>query len=147
MAKLDQEALAQIVNAVLASLGQGQAATPKASPFLPRGSKAAPSDLASKDAQLVAAFARKGFKVTLMDRSDPAKPYDVRPFKGWLEQGRIVRRGSKGIRGLFHLSQTDLLPGKAPAKPGISPEQKELFAKAKAAFKAKQTKGKPQPVA
>src|SRR5262249_40258952 len=113
--------------------------------FLPKGSRAEPSDLASKDASLINAFHRKGFKdVQLMDRSDPTKDYNVRPFKGWIEQGRIVRKGSKGIRGLFHITQTDPLPGKASAKPTITTKQKELFARAKAAFKAKRAKGKPQ---
>jgi hypothetical protein len=147
MTKLDQQALDQIVNAVITALGQSQAAMPKASNsysrFLPKGSKAQPSDLASRDAQIVAAFARKGFKVTLMDRNDPAKPFDVRPFKGWLGEGRIVRKGQRGIRGLFHVTQTDPLPAKASAKPGISAEQKQLFAKAKLALKSKQAKAKP----
>jgi hypothetical protein len=144
MAKLDQDQLTQIVAAVLASLGQGQSATPKASSrFLPKGTRAAPSDLAAKDAQLVAAFARKGFKVTLMDRNDPNKPYDVKPFKAWLNEGRIVRRGQKSVSGLFHLSQTDLLPGKASAKPPLTAEQKGLFNKAKASLKAKQAKAQP----
>jgi hypothetical protein len=85
--------------------------------FLPKGSHAAPTDLASKDAALINAFHRKGFKdVQLMDRTDPNKPFNVRPFKGWLEQGRIVRKGSKGIRGLFHQHQTDPLPSAKPAK-------------------------------
>jgi hypothetical protein len=124
----------------------GQTAAPKASShFLPKGEKAAPSDLASKDQHLINAFHRKGFKdVVLMDRSDPAKDYNVRPFKGWLEQGRIVRKGQRGVRGLFHVTQTDPLPGKASAKPTVTTEQKQLFAKAKAALKAK---GKLQPVA
>jgi hypothetical protein len=77
----------------------------------------APSDLASKDAALVAAFKRKGFAdVVLMDRSDKSKPFNVRPFKGWLDQGRIVRKGSKGVKGLFHITQTDPLPSAKPAK-------------------------------
>ena len=108
--------------------------------FLPKGTKAAPSDLASKDAALINAFHRKGFKdVVLMNRSNPNADYNVRPYKGWLEQGRVVRKGQKGVRGLFHLHQTDPLPS---AKPGISAEQKQLFANAKQAFKAK--KAKPQ---
>jgi len=96
---------------------QGAAPQAAASPhFLPKGSHAAPVDLASKDARIVAAFARKGFKVTLMDRNDPKAPFDVRPFKGWLDQGRIVRKGQKGVKGLFHITQTDALPSAKPAK-------------------------------
>jgi hypothetical protein len=148
MTNLTQEQLAALIANVVGQVLAGQSATPKASSskFLPKGSKAAPTDLASRDAQIAAAFARKGFKVTLMDRNDPAKPFDVRPFKGWLGEGRIVRKGQRGIRGLFHVSQTDALPAKASAKPGISPEQKALFAKAKAALKAKQAKAQPTSV-
>lgn len=95
-----------------------QGATPQvaASPFLPKGSKAAPSDLASKDARIVAAFARRGFKVTLMDRNDPKLPFDTRPYKGWLQVGRVVRKGQHGVRGLFHITQTDALPTATPPK-------------------------------
>jgi hypothetical protein len=95
---------------------QGASPQPASPHFLPKGSKAAPSDLADKDRQIAAAFARKGFKVTLMDRNDPKLPYDVRPYKGWLQVGRVVRKGQRGIRGLFHLTQTDALPSATPPK-------------------------------
>jgi hypothetical protein len=85
-------------------------------PFLAKGQKAAPSDLASKDAQIVALFKRRGFDAHLMDRADPKVPYDVRPYKGWLEVGRVVRKGQHGVRGLFHLHQTDALPPATPTK-------------------------------
>ena len=89
---------------------QGAAPQAAASPhFLPKGAKAAPSDLASKDARIVAAFAKRGFKVTLMDRNDKSKPFDVKPFKAWLADGRVVRKGQRGVRGLFHISQTDAI--------------------------------------
>src|SRR5215472_12120083 len=94
---------------------QGAAPQAATSPhFLPKGSHAAPSDLASKDARIVAAFAKRGFKVTLMDRTDKSKPLDVKPFKAWLADGRVVRKGQRGVRGLFHISQTDAI---VPAKP------------------------------
>ena len=51
-----------------------------------------------------------------MLRNDPKAPFDVRPFKGWLDQGRIVRKGQKGVRGLFHITQTDALPSAKPVK-------------------------------
>jgi hypothetical protein len=137
MGNLTQEQLAALIANVVSQVMQGQTATPKPT-FLPKGSKAAPSDLASKDAALINAFHRKGFKdVELMDRNDPNKPFNVRPFKGWLNQGRIVRKGQRGIRGLFHESQTDPLPGKASAKPTMTTERKAMFGKAKAALKAK----------
>ncbi len=63
-----------------------------------------------------------------MDRADPKKPYNVKPFKAWMQEGRMVKKGEHGIRGLFHISQTSELP---KAKP-------EPKAKAKA-------KGKPAP--
>lgn len=70
-------------------------------------------------------FKRRGFTVTLRDPNDPSKPFDVRPFgraagvdkdgnavpaSGWIGQGRVVRKGQKGVMGLFHISQTDPLP-------------------------------------
>lgn len=81
-----------------------------------KGQKASPSDLASKDAQIVALFKRRGYDAHLMDRNDPKVPYDVRPYKGWLEAGRVVRKGQKSCRGLFHLHQTDALPSAKPPK-------------------------------
>jgi hypothetical protein len=72
----------------------------------------------AKDNRIRHSFKRKGFNVTLMDRNDPNKPYDVRPFKGWLAQGRIVRKGQKGVMGLFHITQTDALPDNSPKPKG-----------------------------
>jgi len=64
-----------------------------------------------------------------MDRADKSKPFNVKPFRAWLEQGRQVRKGEKSIKGLFHQSQTDeIKPAKsapkakakpAPAKPQL----------------------------
>jgi hypothetical protein len=102
---------AMIADGVAKALAaQGAAPSQPSGPFLPKGSHAAPSDLAAKDAALIAAFKRKGFAdVVLMDRSDKSKPFNVRPFKGWLDQGRMVRKGSKSVKGLFHITQTDPL--------------------------------------
>ena len=50
----------------------------------------------------------------------------IRPYKGWMKLGRVVRRGERGVRGLFHVDQTDVIPAKqAPAPKG------KLFGKAK----------------
>src|SRR5262249_54416713 len=119
MGNMTEQQLAALIANVVGQVLAGQTATPKASShFLPKGEKATPTDLAAKDQHLVNAFHRKGFKdVVLMDRSDPTKPFNVKPFKAWLTEGRIVRKGSKGVRGLFHITQTDPLPGKASAKP------------------------------
>jgi hypothetical protein len=99
--------------------------TPKASPrFLAKGAKAAPSDLAAKDARIVAAFTKRGFKnVVLIDRANPKAAFNIKPFKAWLTDGRVVRKGQKGIRGLFHVDQTDVIPA--------SPKPKGKFGKAR----------------
>lgn len=76
--------------------------------------------LANKDKAIRSAFTKRGIKdVVLMDRADPAKPFNVRPFgrqanddgpaTGWIGQGRIVKKGEKSVRGLFHVSQTEPL--------------------------------------
>src|SRR5262245_48638974 len=109
MTNLTQEQLAAPIANVVGQVMQGQGAAPKAA------SGKAPNDLASKDRGLIAGFKRKGIKeadIVLMDRADPSKPYNVRPFgnaekkNGWIGRGRMVRRGERGVRGLFHISQT-----------------------------------------
>ena len=115
MAQLDQTQLAQIVSAVIQALQVQGAASPKPAPQFKNSF--GKFDPIAKDRQLLNTFSRRGFKVTLMDRNDPTKPYDVRPYKGWLAIGRIVRRGERGVRGLFHESQTDPVP----AKPEMTP--------------------------
>lgn len=50
-------------------------------------------------------FARKGIKVTFVNET--GRFDNVKPFKTWLLEGRVVRKGEHGIRGLFHISQTD----------------------------------------
>lgn len=63
---------------------------------------------AKKDASILRTFKKRGFKdVVLMDRDDPTKPFNVRPYKGWLAVGRQVKAGAKSVKGLFHISQTD----------------------------------------
>jgi hypothetical protein len=113
------QGFAQLQTALISTIQQTRVIVPKATTkpqFLPKGAKAAPADLSAKDAQIVARFAKRGFQVTLKDRNDPNKPFDVRPFKGWLDQGRVVRKGQKSVLGLFHVSQTDALPSAKPAK-------------------------------
>jgi hypothetical protein len=119
---------ATIAQAVAAALQQGQPA--QSQPLAqPANGSAKPAQtqaerLASKDKSLLSTFTRKGFKdVQLMDRTDPSKPFNVRPFKGWLDQGRLVRKGEHGVRGLFHVSQTDPVKA-APANPKPGPKVK-----------------------
>src|SRR5512146_3175507 len=65
---------------------------------------------ARKDKAVLRGFAKKGIKnAVLMDRTDPTKAFNVRPFKGWVALGRIVKKGEHGVRGLFHESQTEEL--------------------------------------
>jgi hypothetical protein len=135
MAQLDQTQLAQIVSAVIQAL-QVQGTAPKAPSISAPG-----NSLEQKDKALINGFRRKGIplaEIVLMDRSDKSKPFTIKPFKAWLEQGRQVRKGERGIRGLFHISQTDLIkPAKTQPVPA---EQKALFAQAKAVLKKKQAK-------
>jgi hypothetical protein len=133
MAQLDQASLNQIVAAVMQVLGNQGAAFPKPAPQF-KNSFGTFNPI-QKDRQLLAAFKRKGFTdVVLMDRSDRTKPFNVKPYgsvekgTGWLAEGRVVRRGEKGVKGLFHISQTDPVP----AKPEMTPERRGMFKKAKA---------------
>jgi hypothetical protein len=64
-----------------------------------------------------------------MDRTDRSKPFTIKPFKAWLEQGRQVRKGERGIRGLFHISQTDVIAKAKPAPKGkakLTPVKSQL---------------------
>ena len=145
MTNMTEQQLAALIANVVGRVLAGQSAAPKAASkphFLPKGGHAAPTDLASKDAALINAFHRKGFKdVQLLNRADPSQPFNVKPYQTWIKEGRVVRKGQKSVRGLFHIHQTDLL--KAPAKPPLTAEQKGLFNKAKASLKAKQAKAQP----
>jgi hypothetical protein len=134
---LNQDQLSQIVQAVISAL-QVQGSAPKAASISAPG-----NSLEARDRSIVAGFKRRGIAdVVLMDRADKSKPFNVKPFRAWLEQGRQVRKGEKSIKGLFHVSQTSELP-KPSAKPAVAPEQAQLFAKAKAVFKAKKAKAQP----
>jgi hypothetical protein len=103
---LDQTELAQIVSAVIQALKVGDTGS-KAAP------KAAGNSLEAKDRALVAGLKRKGIpvdQIVLMDRNDPKRPFNVKPFKLWMQEGRMVKKGEHGIRGLFHITQTSELP-------------------------------------
>jgi hypothetical protein len=133
MAQLDQTQLAQIVSAVIQALQVQGAASPKPAPQFKNSF--GKFDPIAKDRQLLNTFSRRGFKVTLMDRNDPTKPYDVKPYKAWIKEGRIVRRGERSVRGLFYVSQTDVIQPKA-----------EMTAERKGMFKKAAAKAKLQPV-
>jgi len=140
---LNQDQLSQIVQAIISALQvQGTASKP-ASISTPGNS------LEAKDRALISGFKRKGIPVAdikLMNRADPKADYNIRPFKGWLQQGRMVKKGEKSIRGLFHITQTSELP-KPSAKSVITTEQKTLFDQAKKVLKAKKAKAQTRPAA
>jgi hypothetical protein len=138
---LNQDQLSQIVQAVISALQVQGTASAKPS------SAAAGNSLEAKDRALISGLKRKGIpvdQIVLMDRNDKSKPFTIKPFKQWMAEGRQVRKGEKSIRGLFHISQTDLI-AKAQPKPAVTAEQKTLFERAKKVLKAK--KAKAQPVA
>jgi hypothetical protein len=144
MAKLDQEALSQIVAAVMQVLGNQQGASAKAAAPQYKNSFGKFDPIAS-DKRLLAAFHRRGFKDTvLMDRGDKSKPFNVKPYKVWLSEGRAVRKGETSTRGLFHISQTDVVGATANAP--ASPPKAAIPTWRKAAAKAAKAKGKLQPV-
>jgi hypothetical protein len=96
---------------------QAKTAAYKYGSFIPKGEKADAASLVQRDQNILNGFHRKGFKdVVLKDRNDPSKPFNVKPFKLWLEDGRVVRKGQKGVKGLFHITQTDALPTAKPGK-------------------------------
>ena len=116
---LDQDQLSQIVAAVLNVLKVQGAASKDAAPVARVG-----NSLEQKDKALVNGFRRKGIpldQIVLMDRTDRSKPYTIKPFKQWMAEGRMVKRGEHGVRGLFHISQTDVI---AKAKPALKGKAK-----------------------
>jgi hypothetical protein len=128
MGNLTQEQLAALIANVVSQVMQGQTAAPKAPAISAPG-----NSLEAKDRALVQGFKRRGIpfdQIKLMNRADPKAEFNVRPFKGWLERGRMVKKGEKSIKGLLHISQTSELPNPS-AKPAITSEQKSLFAEAK----------------
>jgi hypothetical protein len=64
-------------------------------------------------AKIAKGFKRLGVDVTF-DKTT-GRFNNVKPYKLWLAEGRIVRKGQHGVSGMFHVSQTDALdvPSKA----------------------------------
>jgi hypothetical protein len=124
---LDQDQLSQIVAAVLNVLKVQGAASKDAAPQAKAG-----NSLEAKDRALVNGFRRRGIpldQIVLKDRNDPSKPFTVKPFKLWVQEGRMVRKGEHGIRGLFHRSQTDEIKPAKPAPKGkakLTPVKSQL---------------------
>jgi hypothetical protein len=132
MGNLTQEQLAALIANVVSQVMQGQTAAPKAPAI------SAPDKLAQRHAAILRGFIKRGYK-------DAKLFTDIKPFKAWMAEGRIVKKGQKSIKGLFHRDQTDLITPPAKAQPVVPAAQQQLFAEAKRVFKAK--KGKVQPVA
>jgi hypothetical protein len=132
MAQLDQTMLNAIVAAVMEQI-KTQGAAPKGAAPQAKSSFGQ-FDPSKKDQWLRNSFSRRGFKnVTLGVRDAEGKidntNANVRPYRVWIELGRRVRRGEKGVRGLFHQDQTDLIN---PPKAELTPQRKAMFRKAKA---------------
>ena len=62
----------------------------------------------SRRAAIARGFARKGIKVTFVNETGRFE--NVKPYKVWLAEGFVVRRGEHGVKGLFHSTQCDPLP-------------------------------------
>jgi hypothetical protein len=139
MTNISKAELAELIAQTVTQILAGQAASPTKAPAI----SAPGNSLEAKDRALISGLKRKGIplaEIVLMDRNDPKKPYNVKPFKQWLAEGRMVRKGQHGIRGLFHVTQTDPIKPAAKAQPAVPAEQKALFAQAKAVLKKKQAK-------
>lgn len=120
MTKLE---LAAITAAVVAALGSQKPAKTKRNygvvkprkPYAPKLS-APPADWrqeaqAKRLASIGRGFAAKGIKVTF-DKTT-GRFDNVKPYKLWLAAGMIVKKGEKGVKGMFHVSQCQ--PYTAPA--------------------------------
>ena len=59
--------------------------------------------------QVAAGFKRRGIIVTFVNET--GRFDNVKPYKTWLAEGRVVSKGQHGIKGLFHISQTEVYNG------------------------------------
>ena len=114
--------IATIVAAVTAALKAKKYPAVKARQAYsnPRVSKAVVTAKADRSlarrASIARGFARKGIKVTFVNETGRFE--NVKPFKMWLAEGLIVRKGEHGVKGLFHSSQCEVYH--APALPNTS---------------------------
>lgn len=68
-------------------------------------------------------FARRGIKITFDQAT--GRFDNVKPYRLWALEGRQVRKGEHGVRGFFHISQTDVMP-KMP-KVGVTDHSKPVL--------------------
>lgn len=73
-------------------------------------------------AKIAKGFSKMGVVVTF-DKAT-GRFDNVKPFKTWMLEGRIVRKGQHGVMGMFHVSQTDEF--KAPTKAEMTAEVVQL---------------------
>lgn len=119
---MTQAQITQIAAAVAAVLS-GAKPSKKAYPSVKKhvaykAKSAAPEDSAAdrqmaRLAKIARDFGKMGVNVTF-DKAT-GRFDNVKPYKVWLAEGRVVRKGQHGVSGLFHVSQTDALdvPSKA----------------------------------
>lgn len=61
----------------------------------------------SRNADVARGFSRRGIKLAFDPTS--GRFVNVKPYRLWLQSGRQVRKGEHGVRGFFHISQTEAL--------------------------------------
>lgn len=135
--------IAAIVAAVIAAMGTAKPAKsakkyPAVKPYKAYAPKlvAPPEDRrqaaqAKRLSSIGRGFAAKGIKVTFDKES--GRFDNVKPFKLWLSEGLIVRKGQTGVKGFFHVSQCEKYV--APALPStgnvavkvLPPQTREHF--------------------
>lgn len=98
MTQVDQATLKLLAKALGIQVPKGKRTAKKAV-------KSEPT-LSRKEAYEAAVL--KGMRRKLGQEADIQLRVNVLPFKKWLENGRVVRKGEKSVRGLFHISQTDV---------------------------------------
>lgn len=123
--------VAQVTAAVVAAMGNMQPAKRKYPAVKPHVAYKAKSTVdadpvADRRLARLAKIAR-GFKkmgVVLTFDKATGRFDNVKPYKLWLADGRIVRKGQHGVSGMFHVSQTDVLD--VPSKAQMTAEVVQL---------------------
>ena len=75
-----------------------------------KADKPAVSRVEAYEAAVIKGLNAKGIK-----SADIQLRVNVLPYKGWIAQGRVVMKGQHGVRGLFHITQTEELKEKVAA--------------------------------
>jgi hypothetical protein len=103
----------KLISALIAVLNDKSTNSPRKAKVLFKDSKS--NVTAKQDRQLdkLASVARgfnaKGIKNSeIVFRVDGSNAHNIRTYRGWQAEGRVVRKGQHGVRGMFHVSQTDV---------------------------------------